>query len=199
MGKQRSVFNQQGVSKQSTDYILHFSVGKDKVGNSVKYFSNLEITLISESTESSMRKHDDIHIISKKRDFNYYVGGARLLSRKQVHLNMHDSIPSHHYASMPSSRVVSVNFVINNGVATMEHYLRESETPFSKEFCLETLIMVADDLKEMGCNSVLTQVFIPGKNSSAGKDKPVLINIDKWIDYLHVYKSPSEFAKQSPL
>jgi len=121
------------------------------------------------------------------------------ISRRQIHHDTLDMLSPNHRSSMPSSRVATLSFVVKGNVAMMEHYHREHNTPLSAKLRLETLIIAAGDLKKMGCDNVLTHVFIPGRTGAAGKDAPVMLNIDDWVAYLSTYKSPNEFAAQSPL
>ena len=182
----KQVKTNQDVNKRRLDYIVHLAVLKNEVDKRVEYISNLEITNIQ-----------DIPRMSK---FDSYLGikDIQLLSKEQIHHGMRGSIPPHQYDGMPSSRVMSAIFMINNGVATMEKYGREPETPLSAIIYIDALIIMAGDLKNMGCRSVVTDVLIPRKNGANGKNKPILINIDEWMNYLRDHKSQieTEFTKQ---
>ena len=164
--------------QKTHDYL---SVLKHRSGNNIHYSSNLELTAPMVASSPPV------------------ANPAVSISRKQIHDHALAALPAIHRSSKPTSRVVNVSFVINGNVAEMEHYHREHTTPLSAKLRLDTLITVANDLKGMGCDEVLTHVFIPGRNSAAGQDQPVLMKIDGWISYLCAYESPNEFAGQQPL
>ena len=116
-----------------------------------------------------------------------------IISREQISHSELASLSPTRRSNRLNLPVATVSFVIKGAVAEMEHYHREHETPLSGKLRLDTLILAAADLKEMGCDAVLTHVFIPGRNAEAGKNAPVTVKIEDWISYLRIYKSPSEF------
>jgi len=165
--------------KKTHDYL---SVLRSRMGSHVSYLSNLELTASSRFTPLS-----------------YASPVVCTISRKQLSHSELGSLQPNYRSSGSTRRVATVSFMINGKVAEMDYYHREHDTPISAKLRLETLIIAAGDLKKMGCDDVLTHVFIPGRTGAAGKDAPVMMNIDDWVAYLHAYKSPNEFAAQSPL
>jgi len=166
------------MQRKTHDY---FTVLKSMDLNFVTYVSQLELTAHS--------KHVSGHS----------TGTSDILFRKRIRHKELDSLSFHRRSGGPNQRVANVSFVIKGKVAEMEIYYREHSTPLSSERRINTLILAAFDLKKMGCNMVLTHVFIPGRTSVAGKDEPVMMNIDDWIAYLRIYKSPGEFSARPPL
>ena len=180
----------QDINKQRLDYLAHIAVLKNNVGNRVEYISNLELTKLHNIPRQPK--------LGSRPGIDAYLGirGILLLAKKQIHPDMCGSIPSHHYDGMPSSRVVSAEFTINDGVATMEKYSSEPETPLSAIIRIDALIIMAGDLKVMGCKSVITDVFVPGKKGAPGTDEPVLINIGEWLGCLRSHRGSGEFGAQ---
>ena len=165
--------------KQKThDY---FTVLKDRRGSIVTYVSQLELSAPS------------------RLIFGHVSGTSEVLFRKRIHHKELDLLPSHSRAGRPTPRVANASFVIKGKVAEMDVYHRAHATPLSKERRINTLILAAFDLKKMGCESVLTHVFIPGRKGAAGHNKPVEMKIDAWVAYLRTYGRPSEFSGQAPL
>ena len=152
----------------------YFTVQKSVTGKFVQYQSRLELLAGPDSKENHLFRqiinHSDIK-----------------------------NIPPNIRSSKPNLTLVTANFILKGKLAAMDTYHREHHIPLSSRLRLNTLIIAANDLKQMGCESVLTYVFIPGRRGDAGLNQPVKMKIDDWIGYLRSYGSPNDFSRMLPL
>ena len=152
----------------------YFSVQKTMSANYIQYTSGLELVAGPHSPKNT-------------------------IARQQINHGAIQGIPVHVRSSKPNLRLAIVSFIPKGKVAEMDIYHREHHIPLSSSLRINTLIIAANDLKQMGYQQVLTHVFIPGRRGDAGMDQPVKMKIDDWVAHLQNYESPNDFSKKLPL